>query len=94
MESKELTIVVVTFKSDEVINSCLQSIPRDIKVIVVENSNSNQFKQKIENKYPNVNCILTGENKGYSIGNNIGLEKVTTNYTFKKRGHQFRKNNY
>ena len=48
MESKELTIVVVTFKSDEVIHSCLQSIPRDIKVIVVENSNSNQFKQKIE----------------------------------------------
>ena len=80
MESKELTIVVVTFKSDEVIHSCLQSIPRDIKVIVVENSNSNQFKQKIEKKYPNVNCILTGENKGYSIGNNIGLEKVTTNF--------------
>ena len=37
-------------------------------------------EQKIENKYPNVNCILTGENKGYSIGNNIGLEKVTTNF--------------
>ena len=80
MESKELTIVVVTFKSDEVIHSCLRSIPRDIKVIVVENSNSNEFKQKIEKKYPNVNCILTGENKGYSIGNNIGLEKVTSDF--------------
>jgi N-acetylglucosaminyl-diphospho-decaprenol L-rhamnosyltransferase len=80
MESKELTIVIVTFKSEEIILNCLKSIPRDISVTVVENSNNVDFKNKIENDFNNVNCILTGENKGYSIANNIGLRLVKTKY--------------
>tara|TARA_Y200000002_G_C22663677_1_gene656987 strand:- start:630 stop:1463 length:834 start_codon:yes stop_codon:yes gene_type:complete len=80
MESKELTIVIVTFKSDEKIINCLKSISKEIPVIVVENSNDETFKKQIENKYSNVNCILTGENKGYAKANNIGLSRVRTKY--------------
>ena len=40
MESKELTIVIVTFKSDEKIINCLNSIAKEIPVVVVENSNN------------------------------------------------------
>ena len=36
--------------------------------------------KKIENQYPNVECILTGENNGYAVANNIGLGKVKTKY--------------
>ena len=80
MESKELTIVIVTFKSDEKILNCLKSIPSATPVIIVENSNNNNFKQKIENNYKNINCVLTGANRGYSIANNIGLKLVKTKY--------------
>ena len=79
MDSNKLTIVIVTFKSEEKIFNCLKSISTDIPVIVVENSNDEKFKKKIENN-TNVNCVLTGENKGYAVANNIGLKLVKTKY--------------
>ena len=80
MESKELTIVIVTFKSDEKIINCLKSISTNIPVIVVENSDNKDFKKKIENISTNINCILVGNNNGYSVANNIGLKFVKTKY--------------
>ena len=59
METNDLTVVIVTFKSEEVIFTCLDSIPGNIKVIVVENSNNKKFKEKLEKKYKNVNCFIS-----------------------------------
>ena len=80
MESKELTIVIVTFKSEEKILNCLNSISNEIPILVVENSNNENFKKKIETRFNNAECILTGENRGYSTANNIGLNRVKTKY--------------
>ena len=80
MSIKDITIVITSFKSDEIINNCLNSIDRQYKVILVENSNDLEFKKKIEEKFNNVECILTGENFGYGKANNIGLKKVKTKY--------------
>ena len=80
MESKDLTIVIVTFKSEEKIFNCLKSISDEISVIIVENSNDIIFKKKIEDYFDNVKCILVGENKGYSVANNIGLKLVKSKY--------------
>jgi len=44
---QNLTIVIVTFKSEEVIHDCINSIGDGIKIIVVENSNNPEFKNKI-----------------------------------------------
>ena len=80
MESKELTIVIVTFKSEDKIFSCLKSISNEISVIVVENSDNRILKNRIEKNFSNVKCILTGENKGYAAANNIGLKLIKTKY--------------
>ena len=80
MESKELSIVIVTFKSEEKIFDCLDSIPSNIKVNIIENSNNSNFKREIENKYQNVKCFLTGSNRGYAAANNIGLKNVHTKF--------------
>ena len=80
MESKDLTIVIVTFKSDEKVINCLNSISNEIPIIIVENSSNKIFKSKIESSYHNVECILSGQNNGYSIANNIGLKRVKTKY--------------
>jgi len=80
MESKDISIVIVTFKSEDIISKCLKSIPNDIKVIIVENSKNEKFKKDLENKYKNVDCILTGNNRGYAAANNIGLNIVKTKY--------------
>ena len=80
MNFGDITIVIVTFKSEHKILNCLDSISNGIPVIIVENSNNKNFKNKIEKNYDNVSCILVGENKGYSSANNIGLSAVKTKY--------------
>tara|TARA_B100000795_G_C22782038_1_gene432813 strand:- start:1203 stop:2054 length:852 start_codon:yes stop_codon:yes gene_type:complete len=81
MTNKDLTIIITTFKSEDKIENCLNSIDSSISVIIVENSSNEKFKQDIENKYSNVNCVLTNQNLGYGKANNIGLKKVSTKYS-------------
>ena len=80
MNYKNLTIIVTSFKSDQKIRMCLKSIDINYKILVIENSNDQNFKQNIQKEFSNVECILTGGNLGYGRANNIGLKKVTTKY--------------
>ena len=80
MEIKDVTVVIVTFKSEQKIFTCLESIPSNLDIFVIENSNDDGFKKKIERSNSKVKCILTGDNKGYAFANNIGLSKVKTKY--------------
>ena len=75
-----LSAVIVTFKSDQVIHDCIQSISDQIKIIVVDNSNDRKFKENLEKKYKNVECILSSKNFGMGSGNNLGLKHVKTDY--------------
>ena len=80
MTLENLTIIITTFKSYDVIKPCIESIDAKVKILVIENSNDSNFKNEIEKKYKNVLCILTGENIGYAKSNNLGLSKVKTKY--------------
>ena len=80
MESNDLTVVIVTYRSENKIFSCLNSVPSEINIIIVENSNNQELKKQIESKYRNVKCILAKENLGYAKGNNVGLNQVKTKY--------------
>ncbi len=79
---QNLSIIIVTFKSEKVIHQCLKSIPEEIQVIIVENSNDQNFKKIIEKNYKNVRCILTPVNLGMGSGNNLGLKNIKTDYAF------------
>ena len=80
MSFDKITVVINTFHSEDRIYECLDSIPKNIKVINVENSDNSSFKYEIEKKYPNLRCYLAGENLGYAKGNNLGLSKVKTKF--------------
>ena len=77
---QNLSIVIVTFKSEGVIHECIKSIDKDIKITVVENSNNYQFKDGLEKSYKNVSCVLSNENLGMGSGNNIGIKKAETDF--------------
>ena len=79
---QNLTVIIVTFKSENVIHECIQSIGNDIKVLIIDNSNSKEFKENIENKYKNVSCILSEKNSGMGAGNNLGIKNIKTDFTF------------
>jgi len=77
---QNLSIIIVTYKSEMVIHDCIKSIEKDVKIIVVENSDNSQFKEELENKYENVSCVLTSKNLGMGAGNNIGIKKAKTDF--------------
>ena len=69
---KNITFVIVSFKSSNIIEKCIQSINSSIKIIIVENSNNIFVKKHLENKFSNVEVIIAKENFGYGKGNNYG----------------------
>ena len=79
---KNITFVLVSFRSGHIIEKCIKSINSGIKVIVVENSNNIFIKKDLEKKFSNVEVIISKENLGYAKGNNLGISKVATQYAF------------
>ena len=77
---ENLTIIIVTIKSQKIIDGCLKSIDPDIKKIIVENSSNHEFTNYLKEKYKNIECYLTGKNLGMGSGNNFGIEKSKTRY--------------
>ena len=77
-----LSAIIVSYKSDHVIERCINSIDNQIEIIVIDNSNNNEFKKNIEKKYKNVKCILSSKNIGMGAGNNLGIKCVNTDYAF------------
>ena len=80
MSIKDITVVIATFRSEEKIKNCLNSIDKQTKVLVIENSNNLSFKENLEKEFNNVECILAGANIGYGSANNIGLKQIKTKY--------------
>ena len=69
---QNLSVVIVSFHSEDVIHDCIKSIIDKIEIIVVENSGNKEFANKIEDQYKNVKCILSPKNLGMGAGNNFG----------------------
>ena len=47
---ENLTIIIVTIKSQKIIDDCLKSIDPDIKKIIVENSSDKRFIEDLKKK--------------------------------------------
>ena len=77
---QNLSIVIVTLKSENIIHECVKSIDPNIPIIVVENSNNEVFKKDLEFKYKNIRCVLSKSNLGMGAANNIGIKLTNTEY--------------
>ena len=77
---QNLSVVIVTLKSENVVHDCIKSINVDVPIIVVEHSNDHNFKSELEHKYKNLKCILSKSNLGMGPGNNIGIQIANTEY--------------
>ena len=77
---QNLSVIIVSFKSEHIIQKCINSIDKEIEIIVIDNSNNIEFKKAIENKYSNVRCILSAKNIGMGAGNNIGIRNTNKDF--------------
>jgi GT2 family glycosyltransferase len=80
LSRQNLSIVIVTYKSEAVVHDCINSIGNNVEIIVIENSNNLKFKENLEKKYSNVSCVLSLKNVGMGAGNNIGIKRVKKDY--------------
>ena len=77
---QNLSVIIVSYKSEYVIENCINSIDNEIEIIVIDNSSNDQLKEKIESKYKNVKCILSKENLGMGAGNNLGIKNTNKDF--------------
>ena len=81
ISAKDITFVIVTFESENIIKNCLNSLPKESKKIVIENSQNLNLKKDLEIEYDNIEVIIN-ENVGMGASNNIGIKKSKTKYAF------------
>ena len=75
----EITIIIITYKSEKIIYDFIKTIPSTIKTIIIENSQNHELKKDIEEKYKNISVYLK-ENNGVSSALNYGVHKIKTKY--------------
>ena len=78
----EITVLFVSYHSDDIIEKSIMTIDKNIKIIVVENSKNKILKNKLEEKYSNVEVIIPKENLGNGAGINYGIKHIDTMYAF------------
>ena len=77
---KDISIIIVTYKSENVIFKCLKNLIKFKNIYILDNSNSHFLQKKIKKKYKKINFFLSRNNLGYGAGNNLLLKKVKTKY--------------
>ena len=76
----DVTVIFVSFHSEDIIENSIATIDQKIQILVVENSRSIAFKKSLEKKYSNVKVIIPDKNLGNGAGINHGLKNIKTKY--------------
>jgi len=85
MRSPEISIIIVSFNTCDLLSTCLDRIKKmDIslsyEVIVVDNASSDGTQEMIISKYPNIKHIFNKENRMYAKANNQGVQATSGKY--------------
>ena len=75
------TFIIVTYKSEKIVHSCLDSLPENSNKIVIENSQNLQLKKDLESTYKNLKVIIN-ENSGFGASNNLGIKECNTQFAY------------
>lgn len=80
-DKKDLTIIVLSYNSAEVIAAALSRLNREkYEMIAVDNASSDDSAKIIREHFPHIRLITTAQNIGYGRGNNLALKQVETDF--------------
>jgi hypothetical protein len=78
---EELSIIIVSYKSNYNIIKCIEKIKLFEKnIYIVDNSNDLQLKKKIKKNFPKIKFFINKTNLGYGKANNQMLNIINTKY--------------
>jgi len=78
--SKQLTIILVSFFSNNRIKYLLNKIHNRNKILIIENSLLKKFKYNTEKNYKNTKVIIPNKNLGNGGGINLALKNTNTEF--------------
>ena len=84
-QNKDITIIIVTYKSKHIITQTLEHIiNQGFRIIIIDNGSNDGIENFLTQKYQDsgLELILLEHNCGFGKANNIALEKTTTKYAF------------
>lgn len=87
MSEKTVSVIIVSYKSESVIDECLRSVLRHndigdrLEILLVEQSPEEDAFRSLTQRYPEVR-VLRAENRGFGAGNNRGAEEAKGNILF------------
>ena len=76
----KVSVVIVAFKSDHLLENLISSIQNYYEIIVIENSLNPNVEINLK-KFKNVRVIIPKENLGYGKSFNLGLDISKSNIT-------------
>ena len=76
----KLSFIIISYKSDHLLNNLLNKISKKHEVIVIENSLQKKTKYKIEKKFKNSKVIIPSKNLGYASAFNKAFKLSKNNF--------------
>jgi GT2 family glycosyltransferase len=85
-DTLDISIVIVSFNTRDVLRECLQSVEREatglrVEVLVVDNHSSDGSPEMIEREFPNVRLFRGEANLGFASANNVALDEARGRYS-------------
>ncbi len=86
---KELSIVIITKDTKELLNDLLTSIGRDLsllpflaEIVVIDNGSVDGTDAMVREGFPSVNLVRNRENRGFAASANEGIRRTTGDFIF------------
>lgn len=81
----DISIVIVSFNTREVLRESLESIAREqgtlsTEIFVVDNNSRDESVEMVEREFPHVTVIRSAVNLGFGAANNVALERARGRY--------------
>lgn len=77
-EQVAITVVIVTYRSADVLAECLASIPAAAEVILVsQDAAEDEVRAIADHQRPDARLIASGRNRGFGAGCNLGAANAT-----------------
>lgn len=82
--SPDLSIILVTYRTRDVVRDCLRSLYAGgglravtaAEVILVDNASGDGTVEMVRREFPQVRCIESGGNLGFARANNLGIKEA------------------